>query len=195
VLVVGDSTAVGTGAGDAALSVPGRLASDYPGVVLENRAQDGARTAAAVDQMRDAASHSYALVLVLVGGNDVLQLTPTAALHKAISEVLQEAAGLGEHVVLMTVGDVGSAPAVPWPISMLLSRRAAKLRSIFAEEAERRGVSYLDMYVPDGRRDPFARDPGTFYARDGLHPSAAGYGLWYQHLEREAPLQRWLSAP
>lgn len=43
VLVIGDSTGVGTGASNSADSVAGRIARDYPGTEIVNRAQDGAK--------------------------------------------------------------------------------------------------------------------------------------------------------
>lgn len=46
VLVVGDSTGVGTGASEAVDSVAGRIARDYPGTEIVNRAQDGVLAAA-----------------------------------------------------------------------------------------------------------------------------------------------------
>lgn len=195
VLIAGDSTAVGTGAGDPQMSVPGRIARDNPSVFVVNLAEDGARTEALAAQLRSAGPVEFDAVLMLVGGNDVLQLTGIDRLRHSIETALDLAMGLTDNVALMTVGDVGSAPAIPWPMSLLLSRRAATLRAIFADEAGKRGVAYVDMDVPATRTDPFARDPDKYYARDGLHPSAAGYGLWYQRLKRETPLDSWLAGP
>jgi lysophospholipase L1-like esterase len=195
VLVAGDSTAVGTGAGEPLMSVPGRIARDNPSVLLVNLAEDGARTEALVAQLHSAGPAEYDAVLILVGGNDVLRLTGIDRLRDSIAAALHLATGLSDNVALMTVGDVGSAPAIPWPVSLLLSRRAATLRALFAEEAGKRGVAYVDMHVPAAQTDPFARDPDKYYARDGLHPSAAGYGLWYERLKRKTPLDSWLAGP
>ena len=52
-LVVGDSTAVGSGADSPAASVAGRLASEHARLWVENRARDGARLADVPAQLDD----------------------------------------------------------------------------------------------------------------------------------------------
>jgi hypothetical protein len=53
VLVIGDSTGVGTGASDSADSVAGRIARDYPGTEIVNRAQDGDKVEDIFEQLKD----------------------------------------------------------------------------------------------------------------------------------------------
>ena len=188
-LVVGDSTAVGTGASDPAASVAGRLAAAFPGLAVENRARDGAVTRAVVGQLAGVQEHRFDLVLVQTGGNDILRLTPTEGLREATAAVLDAAGARGRRVVMMSTGDVGTAPAFPFPVDRLLSARTRQVRQVFMEAAAAAGVTYVDLYRRPAA-DPFLADPDRYYARDGLHPSGAGYALWYRELMTQAPVAR-----
>jgi hypothetical protein len=72
-LIVGDSTGVGTGASAPRASLAGLLARDHPRLWIENRARDGATFAGTADQL--ARDGRFDIVLVLAGGNDVKTCT------------------------------------------------------------------------------------------------------------------------
>ena len=71
-LIVGDSTGVGTGASAPGNSLAGLLGSAYPGLRIDNRARDGATFADVLRQLEGA--QRFDLVLVQAGGNDVIRL-------------------------------------------------------------------------------------------------------------------------
>lgn len=191
-LVVGDSTAVGTGARANADSVAGRLAARHPSLAVENRAQDGARFRDVLRQL-EAARGPYALVLVQAGGNDVIRLTADDELARDVDAVLARAASLAPAVVVMPAGNVGIAPFFWPPLSWWMSARARRMHAIVREAAGRHGAHYVGLYR-ERADDPFARDPGRMYARDGLHPSSDGYAQWTEELLRQAPVDRALGA-
>jgi hypothetical protein len=83
VLVVGDSTGVGTGATTPAASIAGLLGAAFPHVSVVNLAVNGARTLDVIMQLAGAAPGRYDLVLVHAGGNDVLRRTPFARARSA----------------------------------------------------------------------------------------------------------------
>jgi lysophospholipase L1-like esterase len=180
-LVVGDSTAVGTGAGNPALSVAGRLAGAFPALRIDNRAVDGARTADVLQQLSRAPAARFDAILIQTGGNDILRLTDPARLRRITEQLFDAAHAQSDHVVMMSTGDVGRAPAFPWPLDALYSRRTRVVRALFMELAAANNIDYVDLFDP--RADnPFRREPAKYYARDGLHPSAAGYGEWFTRL-------------
>ena len=72
ILVVGDSTAVGTGASGPLASLPGLIGQRHPAWHIDNLASNGARYADVAQQLERAAA-GYDLVLVLAGGNDVIR--------------------------------------------------------------------------------------------------------------------------
>ncbi|MDO9358618.1 MAG: GDSL family lipase, partial [Polaromonas sp.] len=70
-LVVGDSTGVGTGASSPATSVAGLIARDHPFLKVVNRSTDGAKYADIARQLEGPAGERFDAILVLGGGNDV----------------------------------------------------------------------------------------------------------------------------
>jgi lysophospholipase L1-like esterase len=192
-LIVGDSTGVGTGAADPAESVAGRIGTALPRLRIDNLAVNGALTRELPEQLRQAPLQHYDAVLVQVGGNDILRFTPLAALRDATRETLRRAQGLAPCVVMMSTGDVGTAPAIPWPLSDVYSWRSRRVRELFIAVSGEAGVDYVNLYDP-GQDNPFLREPERYYAADGLHPAGPGYGAWFDELRRGSRLLECLSA-
>jgi lysophospholipase L1-like esterase len=193
-LVVGDSTGVGTGAEEARHSLAGRLGSELPTVRIDNLAQNGAKTGDVTDQLRAAPLPRYDAILVQVGGNDALRFTSLEAVATAIDRVLALARAKSDYVALMSTGDLGEAPAMPWPVSGLFSWRSRAVRDRFAAAAAEHGIDYVDLFAPV-KANPFAREPDRYYAPDGLHLSGAGYAVWYDRLRESTKLPAILETP
>ena len=191
VLVLGDSTAVGTGADRAELSVAGRIAGAFPAVLVDNVARDGARVRDLQAQLA-AVDERYDVALVQIGGNDILRFTPLAQLEEHFDAFLADLRHTAFHVAIIAPGLVGRAPAIPWPLSTAYNLRSRQVRDRLATLALLRDVAFVDLDSGAADGDPFADDPQHFYAGDGLHPSGAGYGLWYDTLARQVPLRAWL---
>jgi lysophospholipase L1-like esterase len=189
-LIVGDSTGVGTGASAPRASLAGLLARDHPRLWIENRARDGATFAGTADQL--ARDGRFDIVLVLAGGNDVIRLRAPDALRADIERTVALARERAGVVVLMPAGNVGNAPFFPPPLSWEMTRRARLLHDRVRDVAQRRGVTYVDLFH-ERDDDPFVQRP-ELHARDGLHPSDAGYAEWYRALLSQAGLGERLSA-
>ena len=83
--------------------------------------------------------------------------------------------------------DIGTAPVWVWPLSALYSRRAEEVRRAWqVAMRERVHVHLVDLRLPR-ERDPFRIKPRRYYARDGIHPSAEGYALWFAQITRQVP--------
>lgn len=190
-LVIGDSTAVGTGAARPALSVAGRLAAALPDLAVVNRARDGAVTADLVEQLDGARDLPVDAVLIQVGGNDILQLTGLDRLRGDVQRLLRQARERADTVVMLSTGDVGTAPAFLFPLDRWLSWRTRLVRAVFMEVAAEAGIEYVDLYEAPGA-SPFRQHPAIYYAADGLHPSGEGYRLWYERLLERSSLARTL---
>lgn len=194
VLVVGDSTAVGTGASSPATSLPGLIARDQPRLRIVNRAQDGAKFADVVRQLEAVSeSEHFDAILILGGGNDVIRMTRFEALEQDVAHTAQLARTRAGLVVFMPSGNVGNAPFFFPPVSWLMSRRSRALHGFVREAASDNGALYVNLYQ-DKADDPFAQRPKELNAADGLHPSDAGYHVWYDQLNRQADLSRRLTA-
>ncbi len=186
ILVVGDSTAVGTGADAPQDSLPGRIGQDHPRWHIDNLAANGARYADVAAQLEQAPA-GYDLVLVLAGGNDVIRLTALDTLRTQIDQVVRLAQQKGQHVVLMPCGNVGHAPFFAPPVSWVMSHRSEALHAAVQDIAAARQVRYVRLLKPRSE-DPFVLNRKALNAADGLHPSSAGYQEWYRELVAQGAL-------
>ena len=186
VLVVGDSTAVGTGASAPQTSLAGLIGHDHPRWRIDNLAANGARFADVVAQLHTAdAGHD--LVLILAGGNDVMRLTGEHALQADVEQAVALARRKGRQVVLMPAGNVGHAPFFSPPLTWWMGARSEQLHRIIGRVAARTGAVYVSLLRPRDD-DPFVQRAAELNAADGLHPSDAGYQVWYATLRQQGGL-------
>lgn len=194
VLVVGDSTGVGTGATRPEDSIAGRLAATFPDVSIVNRARNGAKTLDAIMQLADEAGHHYDLVLVHVGGNDALRATPIRALAPQVDALMRRALRISNHVVVTTLPNIGLLPIFFPPLSWWFSRRSRAVSTMFAREATRHRVHYVDFF--HSRPTPqFHRKALQYFACDGLHPSSDLYRYVYETVMASTPINALLHRP
>jgi lysophospholipase L1-like esterase len=185
-LIVGDSTAVGTGASSPEYSVAGLIGQSHPGVRIVNRATDGAKYQDFAAQLQSS-TERFDTVLVLGGGNDVIRFTGKAALRASVGKAASLARERGARVILMPPGNVGNAPFFWPPLSWWMTKRSQALHEAVREAAQKTGATYVDLYKPRSE-DPFALRAKELHASDGLHPSDSGYSLWMAELDRQAKL-------
>ena len=193
-LIVGDSTAVGTGASAPQASVAGLLAERFPRLQIDNRARDGAKFAGVMAQLDG--DDRVDMVLVMAGGNDVVRLSGLQALQGDVESVVQRARQRADLVVLMPAGNVGNAPFFLPPLSWWMTERSRRLHGIVNEAASRAGAGAVVVVVDlfrESADDPFVQQP-ALNARDGLHPNDAGYRVWFGELMAQAALQQRLAA-
>ncbi len=187
-LIAGDSTAVGTGASSPAHSLAGLIAQQYPQLQIENRARDGALFADVAEQLLRPGR--FDLVLVQGGGNDVIRLRSVESMRKDIDAVLDAARQRADVVILMPAGNVGNAPFFFAPWSWWMTSRAREMHRLVAAATAtttaRSSAIYINLFQ-EHDDDPFVRQP-ELNASDGLHPSDAGYRVWWQVLQEQADL-------
>ncbi len=189
-LIAGDSTAVGTGASSPSHSLAGLIAQQHPQLQIENRARDGALLADVAEQLLRPGR--FDVVLVQAGGNDVIRLRGAGAMRQDIDRLLEAARQRADVVILMPAGNVGNAPFffVPW--SWWMTSRAREMHRIVAAATTRAHAVYVNLFQ-ERDDDPFVRQP-ELNASDGLHPSDAGYRVWWQVLQDQADLSARLKA-
>lgn len=185
-LVVGDSTAVGTGADAAADSLVGLIGQTHPQWRIDNLAANGSKFEDVARQLQEA-SGGYDMVLVLAGGNDVIRFTSEDKLRSDMDRTLALARQRGTQVVLMPCGDVGHAPFFIPPLSWGMSRRSERLHTIAQDVAATHGARYVRLLKPRAQ-DPFVLHSKALHAADGLHPSSAGYEEWFSELVAQGGL-------
>lgn len=181
-LFVGDSTAVGVGAIENSRSVAGLFARDYPKFFIENNAVSGRKVADILPAFQSYEDHSFDLVIIQIGGNDIVRFSEKAKLGKDIRSVMKESRRVGKNVVLLTAGNVANAPLLPRPVAFLWEKRTLAVREMFRSASRESGAYYVDLFR-DKSDDPFAADPKRYHSLDLFHPSADGYALWYASLK------------
>jgi lysophospholipase L1-like esterase len=187
-LVLGDSTAVGVGAGSPDKSLAG-LVSVYEGATsVENYSKSGAVTADLPGQIAQVKLSQYHLILIQIGGNDIIRfhdVQKTADQLAAAIKTLPKA----DKVVIISAGDVGGSPLFPFFLRPFYTHLHLQYHAAFAQVASSTGTTYVNLYMaPENRL--IENDPGTYLAADSLHPSAAGYALWFKSIQSALPAPR-----
>jgi lysophospholipase L1-like esterase len=182
-VVVGDSTAIGVGAGSLDRSYPvllaQRLAGDFT-VRLGVAGRSGARWADVARQLAPKVSElAPDIILIAVGGNDAIHFTPLRRLDRDIGRALDGLAETGSKVVV-GLGPRFDTPALMRPLRDLVDARCRAVNRRIVKQAQRRTVLVLDLRASIGRR--FARDPRRYHSEDLFHPGPEGYALWAEAL-------------
>jgi lysophospholipase L1-like esterase len=190
ILVAGDSTAYGTGALSNTNTVAGRIATDFPTYSVRTIAQNGATVADLYALLGGSnLKDKYAFVVLQIGGNDVLQGKDLTQSAQQLTQMLHLLKTKTDTVYIMTAGNIGAASAFVKNGVPDAGRQSQSLvlRDLFTQVAQAEGAIYVDLYE-DPALDIFLKEPGTYLAFDGLHPSGVGYGFWYKKLQPLLPL-------
>lgn len=171
-LVLGDSAARGYGLRDVADTFPHQLARHLAAatdrrVHVTSLATDGHRTAdlASLQAPQVHAARPDAIV-ISVGVNDAIRMTPRDELQQATRDLLGavRAARPDAATILVPCPDLGAAPGFPRPLNLAIGwrcRRVARIQQAVAREA---GVPVVALPRPDA----------AMFGADGFHPGAAG---------------------
>ncbi|OGC88451.1 hypothetical protein A2419_01775 [Candidatus Adlerbacteria bacterium RIFOXYC1_FULL_48_26] len=181
-LVLGDSTGVGVGAMRPEDSVAGRLAASVGASYVENRAVSGAVVADIAEQFASATLTKYDIILIQVGGNDIVRFHNPKAMAEKLSPSIHKAVAHSGKTILMSAGNVGATTNFPEPMRPFYTKLTLKFHDAFSAMADKEGAVYVNLYESP-KSDPFRADPDTYLAIDGFHPSSEGYGLWFERLE------------
>lgn len=183
ILIFGDSTGYGTGARLNTNTIAGRIGADFPSYTIVNTSVNGQTIKDALLKMKELPeAKAYTLILLQLGGNDILQKRPLASIKAELALLLAEATNRAEHVVLMTSGNVGGAPVFKGKQARDYEMRTRELRTVSMELSTQAGVHYVDLFL-EPAVDIVSQNPKRYLALDGLHPSDEGYGVWYEKLE------------
>ena len=183
ILVIGDSTALGTGATQPEHSLAGLLGAHFPEASIENHGVNGAKTKDLIKRLERLREKHFDLMMVHIGGNDVVRFTERKELTHDIDIVLRSAKQLADKVVLVSTGNVGTAKLLPLGTRWLFTWRTRQVRDTLKTAATKHGISYVDLFR-EYNNDPFALDPSKYYAADSFHPSDEGYLDWFQIIRR-----------
>ncbi|WP_170578110.1 SGNH/GDSL hydrolase family protein [Ruegeria arenilitoris] len=179
-LITGDSSAAGVGAGTQAQALSGhlvsRLASHYT-VEWRLEATTGHTTQDTIDRLRGL-SGQFDMAVTALGVNDVTRGVTYKRFVDRQTQLLKLLTGpLGvKRLAVTAVPQMNRFPALPQPLAWVLGHQARRLdqglRHVTASFAQAR---YLAMDLPD--------DP-ALVAPDGYHPSPKTYAIWAEEAAR-----------
>lgn len=181
ILVAGDSTAVGVGSAKRE-SIAGRVHGLYPEASIRNIGVSGLRVAGLIPILKQVQSERFDVIILQIGGNDIVRRTRFSDLESNLDEVLDLAHEMGDKVILLTSGNVGSALIFPKVVRLFLTQRTLAVRNIFMKIATANGTTYVDLFQ-EAKVDPFAINPDKYYAADYFHPNGEGYGIWFEKVK------------
>ena len=183
ILFIGDSTGCGSGTSDACYSLVGRIGSDLSSAHIENASRGGMMLSGArrilKDKIRTANGSAYELVIIMIGGMDVVYGTPIWLARRILRGVVAYGKQCGRTVVLIGPNNPGLAPLFRFPLSRFYRRRAEALDVLYREIAEREKILYVSLF----RKDSDVLSAGNLYSLDKTHPNDEGYGLWYDQVK------------
>ncbi len=180
-VVLGDSTSAGIGAGGAADAYPTllaeRLAADTGRrIELSVLGISGARTADVLnEQVSQVAALDPDLVFVGIGANDVTHLTPLDQIKDDMAAILDRLAGTGADIAVAGAPDM-RVYAWHQPLRYITYRRGLQVTDAIEEVARSKGVAVVELAEETGHF--FAQEPEAHFSEDEFHPSALGYKRW-----------------
>jgi lysophospholipase L1-like esterase len=167
-LVLGDSSAVGTGVEQMADALAGQLARRMPEpVAWRVVGANGLRSDEVLhDQLAPALAEPADLIVVLVGWNDALQMRSAREFGAATAELLD---ALREHnpdarLVLVAAPQFGRFTVYPQPLRAVLGAHVAGITAVARELTSARGIPLVPGF------------DGVHVSADRFHPDAIGYG-------------------
>lgn len=177
ILILGDSTAYGTGAAMVQETLAGRFAHDFPNIETHNYAINGSLTRDVFKQLENVQDSNYKLVIISTGGNDTWHFTNIESVARDIRSIIEKAKLISHgHVILIIYNNIASGPVFPFFIRSTLLRRTDRINKLFIAIAAELGVEAVPIFL-EGEKCP-----SDFFARDGLHPSSEGYRIMYVRL-------------
>ena len=176
--ILGDSLAYGQGAATQADTPGARLSADLTGNGLPNQvrvfAVPGSRTSDLAAQTARALAWRPALVLIIIGANDLTRAVPPRQAAAQLGDTVRQLRAASAEVVVAPAPDMSVVPWVPMQM-----RAAVRAGSRLLHDAQSRAVLAAGGHVADigmTSATGFADDPRLFSA-DRFHPSSAGYAV------------------
>ncbi|MCA9360704.1 hypothetical protein KC730_02325 [Candidatus Kaiserbacteria bacterium] len=183
VLVVGDSTAFGTGASAPEFSMVGRLIADFPNLTVVNAAENALNVNQVRKKMQSLESEKFDIIIIHVGGVDTLAFTSAKKIRKELQNIFSCANKMqATSVVLVSVNNVGSIPLFHFPINKIFRYRSLCISQLCHEESEKSSVVHVPLYA-EKKEEPLYQNGIWHLSPDSIHPNDLGYEIWYKKVK------------
>ena len=193
-IVLGDSTAFGTGATRPERSIAGLFGAAYPDWSVRVVAKNGLFIDQLPPMMPVVDGRRFTLAVIIIGGNDVLQFSTPAQMAAVIDDVLRRVKQLSHRVVLVGQGNLGASLIFSRWFAKRLTARSQTLRQIYRTVTDRYGAIFVDLYT-EAADHPWRHEPQRFYAADFFHPTDDGYAMWFANIQHALRERGWGVGP
>ena len=179
-LVLGDSTAAGTGASSLETSYPYLIAQAIAQkgylVNVQVLAKSGARLSDVLNDQLAALPSHFDYLTVSVGANDATHFTNYSDYSNQLSSLITDFKKHPEATILMaTPPDMSYTPALPAPYRQIVGMRCAQELTLLQQATSQTSVKIVDWYKDGALKSGQQPD---LYATDRFHPSSVGYAQW-----------------
>lgn len=178
-VLAGESTAAGVGAGETAGTVGGQLATALADhghhVLLAGVGVSGSRSGDLGPQVSRALLGQPDVAVLLIGANDATHLATGSRMTGPLADAVRRLRSAGVPVVLGTCPDLRGVRAFGRPLRDLYGAVGRRVAARQAAAAAPAGAVVVDIGRLTG--PAFRADPSTL-ASDEFHPSPRGYALW-----------------
>jgi len=184
ILVMGDSTAYGTGAKSSENSIAGRIFKYTNATYLENISANGARINDLQAQLNAKKLESYNLILILIGGNDIIRFKSSKTAEKEFQEFLSQLLKYAKYdrLIIASAGNVGSTQIFPKVLNPFYENLNLQYHAMFEKVVGNLPNAVYVNFYEKKENDLFFLQPKIYLAPDGLHPSDEGYKLWAEKI-------------
>lgn len=184
ILVLGDSTAVGTGSEKSSETTAGRMAELFPQADVKTIVENGLKLEGLLQKMEAInPNEKYSIILVQIGANDIMKLTSMKDIESRIDTVVDRLSKQTDKLIFMHSGDIGGSTFFPIYLRPILTSRSNHVRDIYMKTAEKYNAFYVDI-IGSNISEIIDKNPTEYYANDLLHLSGAGYGLWFDEIRK-----------
>lgn len=178
-----------TALGDSTLTGPGldrpeqiwirraadRLANRYS-ITITSLAEGGSRTQDVLDRQLPLVAEPDVAVLV-VGSNDALHGVPTSVVRSNLVAIVEELLAQSKALIIAGVGDLGSIPRMPSPLSSVARLRGHQIDAVISQVAAVSDrIEKVAMWEMTASR--FQRERSHIFAGDLFHPNEHGHQIW-----------------
>ncbi len=177
----GDSTLTGPGLTDqsqiwvrqVARSLAARVGAP---VDVASHAVGGSRVRDVLRDQLDAVLASRPdIVVVAVGTNDALHLTPLVDVERSFRRLVSRLVAEVPAVVVGGVGDLGGIERVPFPLSAAIRAQGRRVNRVIRTVVADSDAHYVDVSTVD---HAFRRGGAGLFVADRFHPNEYGHALW-----------------
>jgi len=170
ILVMGDSSMYSAGVTNPVNTVGGLLAAEYPNASIETTAVIGAKVKDLPIQLNKAQHSKYNLIVVGIGGNDIVKFSRYSEVTELLSAFLKQTSQIADQVILCHSVNIGNIGFFVFPLNYLYSHRSLRMSRLYTSIASKYPkVSEAIFYRPLNNDHYNKKTRHKFVAADGFH--------------------------